>query len=558
MPRLVLLDVELRGIDGIEVARRLKTSPATQRVIVVALTARATQADESEARAAGCDGYIKKPIDAARFPEQVRSYIDNTVPKRRSVLVVDKNVSRARALGKSLQEEGYFVVHVEDDKQALIAARSDIDVIVSDVLVPHFGGFRLCQSVRQDDSLRHAAMVLMASGSVQPADERLARRMGANSIVSRERGTQELLGAIARALDEGPVATPMASEELAAVREEFLATGTRDIQRLALEGVGASNVIVAKRLCHAWAGSGGTLGFPQISQAAHHLEHLLDSGVASDLDRDIGQLAEMFRRARSGNDDTPSVWVSGVLQNRRIAVAGFPADELSRVLKQLRTAGALAEPAESIDQVDLISSELLVMWRSRSTRADLTGVDLPMLLVGETSSLHALTGFDGVHDVLLKPWTSDEIIVRCHRLLTGIPVQLKRDSAPEILIADDDPTISTIVQSILEGHGMQCRTTDRGGNVLSLAESQAPDAIVLDVNLPELDGYQVLSRIRNHSTLQDCLVVLLTARQQETDIIKGFGLGADDYVVKPFSPMELVVRMQRLLKERARQHAVAT
>ena len=105
---------------------------------------------------------------------------------------------------------------------------------------------------------------------------------------------------------------------------------------------------------------------------------------------------------------------------------------------------------------------------------------------------------------------------------------------------------------------MLCRTTDRGGNVLSLAEAQVPDAIVLDVNLPELDGYQVLSRIRNHPTLQDCLVVLLTARQQETDIIKGFGLGADDYVVKPFSPMELVARMQRLLKDRGRQYAAVT
>lgn len=83
MPRLVLLDIELRGIDGMEVARRLKSSLLKQGVIVVALTARATSADESEARAAGCDGYIEKPIDAARFPEQVRDYLDNAAaPKK--------------------------------------------------------------------------------------------------------------------------------------------------------------------------------------------------------------------------------------------------------------------------------------------------------------------------------------------------------------------------------------------------------------------------------------------------------------------------------------------
>src|SRR5262245_11246717 len=65
-PRLVLLDVHLRGIDGIEVARRIKSSPSTRGAIVVALTARASKAGEDEARAAGCDGYITKPIDAQR------------------------------------------------------------------------------------------------------------------------------------------------------------------------------------------------------------------------------------------------------------------------------------------------------------------------------------------------------------------------------------------------------------------------------------------------------------------------------------------------------------
>lgn len=563
MPKLVLLDVELRGIDGIEVARRLKASQSTQGVIVVALTARATKADESEARAAGCDGYIKKPIDAARFPEQVRGYLDNTAaPKQRSVLVVDQNVSRAKALGKVLQGEGYVVVYAQNDTEALAAARSEIDIIVCDVLVPQLGGFRLCQSVRQDDGLRRTAMVLLSSSSVQAADERLARRMGANSIVAWQQDARELLGAVARALEEGSVHVPMASDELAAIREEFLVTGDRDSHRLAAEGVDASNVVVAKRLCHAWAGSGGTLGFPQISQAALHLEHLLDSGMSSDLEKDIGQLADMFRRARNGSDDTPSVWVSGVLKNRRVAVAGFSSDELPIVLKQLKAAGALAEPAESTEPADLMSSELLVVAGSRSGMADLAGVDIPVLLVGEPNKLYTLDGFEGVHDLLGKPWTSDEIIVRCHRLLTGMghnrPVHLKKSTIPEILIADDDPTITTIVQSILEGHGMECRTADRGGSVVSLAESRVPDAIVLDVNLPELDGFQVLSRIRNHPTLQDCLVVLLTARQQETDIIKGFGLGADDYVVKPFSPMELVARLQRLLKERGRQYAVAS
>jgi CheY-like chemotaxis protein len=563
MPRLILLDVELRGIDGIEVARRIKAAPRTQGVIVVALTARATKADESEARAAGCDGYIKKPIDAARFPEQIRDYIDSAAaPKKWSVLVVDQNLSRAKVLGKALQEQGYIVAYARNDTQALAAAKAEIDIVICDVLVPHLGGFRLCQSIRQDDSLRRAAIVLLASNHVQAADERLARRMGANSIVSHDEDLRDLITTLDRALEEGPVDVPMASDELAAIREEFLVTGARDSHRLAVDGINESNAVAAKRLCHAWASSGGTLGFPQISRAALHLEQLLDSGMALDLTKDLGQLADMFRRVRNGSGDAPSVWVSGILKNRRIAIYGFPQDELLTVLKQLKAAGAVAELTESTEPADLMSSELLVAAGSRGGLTDLTGIEIPVLFVGETTKFYPRDGFAGVHDLLVKPWTADEIIVRCHKLLTGVgynrPVQPRRNTTPEILIADDDPTIATIVQSILEGHGMLCRTTDRGGSVVQLAETQVPDAIVLDVNLPELDGFQVLSRIRNHPTLQDCLVVLLTARQQETDIIKGFGLGADDYVVKPFSPMELVARLQRLLKERARQYAVAS
>ena len=67
--------------------------------------------------------------------------------------------------------------------------------------------------------------------------------------------------------------------------------------------------------------------------------------------------------------------------------------------------------------------------------------------------------------------------------------------------------------------------------------------------MPNRDGFEVLASIKNDKSLADVRVILLTARQQEADIARGFGLGADDYVVKPFSPMELVARLQRVLRE---------
>lgn len=76
-PKLILMDVQLPGMDGLEVTRRIKSNPALQTVIVVALTAYAMKGDEEKARAAGCDGYITKPIDTRTLPVQIREYLDS-------------------------------------------------------------------------------------------------------------------------------------------------------------------------------------------------------------------------------------------------------------------------------------------------------------------------------------------------------------------------------------------------------------------------------------------------------------------------------------------------
>jgi DNA-binding response OmpR family regulator len=112
-------------------------------------------------------------------------------------------------------------------------------------------------------------------------------------------------------------------------------------------------------------------------------------------------------------------------------------------------------------------------------------------------------------------------------------------------VADDDPTTLVLVRAAIENFGMQCLTAADGNAAIASLRESKPDAAVLDVNMPGMDGYQVLSAIRSEAL--PVRVLLLTARQQENDVIRAFALGADDYVVKPFSPMELVARLKRLL-----------
>ncbi len=124
---------------------------------------------------------------------------------------------------------------------------------------------------------------------------------------------------------------------------------------------------------------------------------------------------------------------------------------------------------------------------------------------------------------------------------TGTPISERT----RVVVADDDPTVLALVRTALANFGMECYTAADGPSALDTIRRYRPHAAVLDVNMPGMDGYEVLSAVRSEEI--PTRVLLLTARQQESDVIRGFTLGADDYVVKPFSPMELVARMKRLL-----------
>lgn len=123
--------------------------------------------------------------------------------------------------------------------------------------------------------------------------------------------------------------------------------------------------------------------------------------------------------------------------------------------------------------------------------------------------------------------------------------------AHRILVVDDEPTLLQTVRAYLEEEGYEVRTALDGRAALTEARAFQPDLIVLDVMLPELDGMEVLRRLREGKVdprLQDVFVIMLTARADELDRVLGLELGADDYVTKPFSSRELVARVKAALR----------
>ncbi|HEY3334989.1 MAG TPA: response regulator transcription factor [Candidatus Limnocylindrales bacterium] len=114
-----------------------------------------------------------------------------------------------------------------------------------------------------------------------------------------------------------------------------------------------------------------------------------------------------------------------------------------------------------------------------------------------------------------------------------------------ILVVDDEPPIVDLVRGYLEREGWQVQGAGDGVTALEMIHSWQPDAIVLDVMLPGMDGIEVCTRLRAFS---DAYVLMLTARSEEIDRIIGLTIGADDYLTKPFSPRELVARLKALLR----------
>ena len=118
------------------------------------------------------------------------------------------------------------------------------------------------------------------------------------------------------------------------------------------------------------------------------------------------------------------------------------------------------------------------------------------------------------------------------------------------LVVEDDEQIAHILRFIVEREGFAVQSASDGRAALELIASSAPPAIViLDVMLPHADGYEVLARLRATPGWQAVPVVLVTARSQEHDIVRGLDAGANDYIVKPFKPEELRARIRRLLKK---------
>ena len=524
-----------------------------------------------------------------------------------TILVVEDTPASLKHMATLLRAEGYKVHIASTAEQALTALRTlHPHLILTGTHLPGMSGIELTRRVKQDAHLREIVVLALAGGG-ESTDEQRVREAGCDVCLTKPIDDRTLttrvracLGASGNMAPGSPATAPaipdtprqslaesepllLPESEMEDLRRSFLLEGTVQCRHLLASLDAGFDATKASGVVHQWVGTGGLLGFPTISQRSREVEMLLREPPWSlvRLRSCLTNLADAFADPGVAVTDVPlPEFIVQELAGKRIALIAFDEVEAERLCAALGRVGARPRLFDACDQPDCAPirecSAVMVHVRPETLGVEWLSPDflapplLPLVLVG---ARERLLGLDpGVQsrarEFLIDGWQPEEALMRLSFALSrttgtasthpaaAAPAGAQTETSPpaegkavtaetEIVVADDDATVRALVERALENDGIECRLASNGIEALQLIRDHRPRVAVLDVNMPGLDGFEVLAAIRAEAL--PVRVILLTARQLQNDVIRGFSLGAADYVIKPFRPLELVARLRRLL-----------
>jgi CheY-like chemotaxis protein len=530
--------------------------------------------------------------DLSRLSDAVTGVPKAAPSQRRILLSEDSSVNRRVAV-EILRNLGYQVTAVSNGSEALRAAgQSPYDLIILDCETPEMDGYEAAAAIRAlpGETGRRVPIIGLTAESTT-ADREKRQAAGMNDYIIKPVRPQTVASVLARwDAAAHSVAPPLAVDRdvltsLAAIAgaqnptlvdeliELFLGSTPLRIAELrqALKKKDAKRL---REVAHDLRGSSGQLGATRMEQTCASIETLARTGGLKGVREFIDQLDPDLERV--GNDLRTSA------RERRLAVLTTVLPSSTQCdLAMLRAAlegksllvvhddaavvseleeifGGTGCSVRSVRLEDAPFSGDVLFWATtldELARLQNEGLRVPVIVLAKDPDGPLLDRVHGLGaDFALQPCQAADLQLRTLlKIKTPLPKPLEEPVAEvsnvqEVLVAEDDPLIARFVVSNLEGAGFRTTLVTDGDAALEAFSRKPFHVVILDINMPKTDGFGVLSQLRLRPESHRTPVLMLSARSQEHDIVKAFDLGADDYVTKPFNPLELVTRVRRLTR----------
>jgi two-component system cell cycle response regulator DivK len=483
------------------------------------------------------------------------------------ILVVEDDAAQSKLVSLLLEEAGHTVEIAETAEKALELMQWLLpELILVDVQLPGKDGLEFVRELRLNPA--HVATPMIAlSAYTHPTDFVRAREAGCNGFISKPIDTsafaRQVRSYLGGSTGTGADVPSDSGDVLAQMRNNFLAEGLEQCDT-ALKELGRNpNYAIDKiqRLFHRCAAMGRTLGFPGLSDKVRTMEAAVSS-TSLRPEELVKALESMRRRFCAATCDAPRLppALANGLRDLRIGLVDFTEPEVNRI----RTAAQRANieiairPLNGKSIGDQTGYDALIVNEcgfSAANSLDQRKWRVPAVFIGSRFSLESFSKLGArAQDFIIAPWDAEEVLLRAYLLIGKTTVPQTSGEAPHgqrrrprVLVADDDPDMVALVCATLVPFGMDCEIARSGQQALDMVRRHPPDAVVLDVNLSDLDGFEVLKKLRKNLTTESMPVLMLTGRSQGSDIALGIGFGADDYVVKPFESSNLAARVAKII-----------
>jgi CheY-like chemotaxis protein len=513
-------------------------------------------------------------------------------PVKRVLLAESSSVSRNVAL-HILAKLGYQVDHVSNGWDALRSAqRGNYDLLILDTDLPEMDGYAVTRAMRSlADGERNLVPIIALTSSAAQQDRELREAAGMNDYIVKPLRPRSVASVLARwdasaaaiappmAIDREMLASlwevlgdqnPALLEELVELFQESTPARLMELR----EALKRRDAKTMREVAHTINGTAGQLGAVRMTQTCASIETLARAGslkgtreLLDQLDRDFARACsdllvlagEGFRQCAPAEASAQRMTLDlaalreSLAGKRVIAVHAAP-----QMAAQLRAALEAANcRVELVSESDDCSADLLFWAGDIDDLAKFREKDSATPVIALLNDLHApvldqLRTLDA--DFVVEPFRATDLQLRAYLSLSAVRSPVRADAkgqkSTSVLVAEDDPLIARFLVALLQGAGFQVTLAVDGGAALDALAQKRFDVAILDINMPKVDGFGVLSQLRLRPESRNIPVLMLSARVDEHDIVKAFDLGAEDYVTKPFNPLEVISRVRRLARIR--------